>query len=58
MVNLAPLLDPADYDCDQFRQILIRRMDQCGPGTSHATAFHKCACLYDLLHDGPALSSA
>ncbi|MCZ0984380.1 SIR2 family protein [Streptomyces diastatochromogenes] len=56
LVHLAPLLDPGDYDPEQLRKILLQRMDQCGPGTSHATAFHKCVCLYDLLRYGPAQS--
>ncbi|MFG3490027.1 hypothetical protein [Streptomyces sp. NPDC047972] len=53
LVNFTPLLDTSSLDVEQLRTLLVQRMSQCGPGTSHLTTFHKCVCLYDLLRYGP-----
>ncbi|MER5984321.1 SIR2 family protein [Streptomyces sp. NPDC001787] len=53
LINCCPLLDPGQYPPAELRDVLVERMDECGQGTSHATAFHKCVCLYDLLTYGP-----
>ncbi|TQE36851.1 hypothetical protein Sipo8835_09285 [Streptomyces ipomoeae] len=53
LINCCPLLDPGDYAVSELREVLIEHMGDCGQGTSHATAFHKCVCLYDLLAYGP-----
>ena len=53
LVNCAPLLDTTGFDPQELLQALVRRMPECGRGTSRATAFNKAVCLYDLLRYGP-----
>ncbi|WP_225805603.1 hypothetical protein [Streptomyces sp. NK15101] len=53
-VAFSALLDADGYDLEEPRQVPVERMGGCGPGTSHATSFHRCVCPYDLPACGPA----